>query len=314
MTIRSLPRADLAAAGSQAGEFTGPALALLAFLLFSLMDAVVKTLAVHYPAPQIVLGNGLVMLAVVAAMTLRRGGAGQLRTSRPGLQLLRGLAATLSATAAFFAFSRIPLADAYAIIFTTPLLVTVLSVPFLGEAVGWRRTCAVMVGFLGVVIMLQPGQGALGAGNLAALIAAGGAATGIIAMRKLAVTESTTSIALYSNMTMVLALGLPLPFYGVVPTLPDLGLFVLSGALGSAALLALINAYRMAPAALIAPFQYSQMIWGVLLGILLFGDLPGWPVLIGGAVVAASGLFTLHRQRKVAAERRGEPEGEASPG
>jgi drug/metabolite transporter (DMT)-like permease len=309
MTIRSLPGADLSFITRNAGELKGPALALFAFLMFSLMDAVVKTLAVRYPAPEIVLGNGLVMLAVVAAMTLRRGGAGQLRTSRPALQLLRGLAATLSATAAFFAFSQIPLADAYAIIFTTPLLVTLLSVPFLGESVGWRRTSAVLVGFLGVVIMLQPGQGTLGAGNLAALIAAGGAATGIIAMRKLAATESTTSIALYSNLTMVLALGLPLPFYGVMPSLPDLGLFVLSGALGSGALLALINAYRMAPAALIAPFQYSQMIWGMLLGILLFGDMPGWPVLIGGAVVAASGLFTLHRQRTVAAQRRAEAPG-----
>ncbi|HEX6143194.1 MAG TPA: DMT family transporter [Geminicoccaceae bacterium] len=301
MAILSLPRPRLGGAASS--EWAGPLLALVAFLLFSLMDAVVKTLAVRYPAPEIVLGNGLVMLMVVAAMTLRRGGLAHLRTRRPGLQLLRGLASTLAATAAFFAFSRIPLADAYAIIFTTPLLVTLLSVPFLGEVVGWRRTAAVVVGFMGVMIMLQPGQGELGAGNLAALIAAFGAATGIIVMRKLATSESTVSIALYSNLTVVIALGLPLPAYGVMPTAADLGLFLLSGGLGSAALLLLISAYRLAPAALVAPLQYSQMIWGVLLGILIFGDLPGLHVLIGGAIVAASGLFTLYRQRVVRAER-----------
>lgn len=307
MTILSPTRAATALTGGRAADAHGPLLALVAFLLFSLMDAVVKGLAVTYPATQIVFGNGLVMLAVVGVMTLRRGGAGELRTSRPGLQLLRGLAGTLSASAAFFAFSQIPLADAYAIIFTTPLLVTLLSVPILGEAVGWRRTTAVLVGFLGVMIMLQPGQGELGVGNLAAMVAAAGAATSIIAMRKLVATESTTSIALYSNLTMVIALGLPLPFYGVVPSVSDLGLFLLAGSLGSAALLTLITAYRKAPAAMIAPFQYSQMIWGVLLGLMLFGDLPGWPVLLGGAVVAASGLFTLHRQRVVAEERRDRP-------
>lgn len=299
MTFRSLSLSRTALAPS--AEFVGPLLALLAFLLFSLMDAVVKTLAASYPAPEIVLGNGLVMLVVVGFMTLRAGGLANLRTRRPGLQLARGLASTLSATAAFFAFSQIPLADAYAIIFTTPLLVTLLSVPLLGERVGWRRTAAVVVGFAGVLIMLQPGQSDLGPGALAALLAAIAAAIGIITMRKLAATETTTSIALYSNLTVVVALSLPLPLYGVLPSVADLGLFLLSGMLGSSALLLLISAYRRSPAAMVAPFQYSQMLWGVLLGVVIFADVPGVHVLLGGLVVAASGLFTLHRQRVVRA-------------
>lgn len=132
----------------------GPALALVAFVLFSLMDAVVKVLSARYPVQEIVLINALITVLVVPTLALRRGGLAQLRTRRPGLHLLRGCTGALTACAAFYAYSRIPLADAYAIIFTTPLLVTLLSVPLLREPVGWRRASAAGVGFVGVLIML----------------------------------------------------------------------------------------------------------------------------------------------------------------
>ena len=114
-------------------------------------------------------------------MAVRRGGLGELRTRRLGMHLLRGLLGTTSGLLAFYAFSRLPLADAYAIIFATPLLITALSVPILGEAVGWRRWSAVVVGFIGVLVMLRPGVAPIGAGNLAALGAACAAACAVLA-------------------------------------------------------------------------------------------------------------------------------------
>jgi drug/metabolite transporter (DMT)-like permease len=275
----------------------GIGLGALAFGLFSLMDATVKWLSATYPVPQILACNALFALLPVWVMAMRRGGRGQLRTCRLGLHLLRGLLGTASGMLAFYAYSRLPLADAYAIIFTTPLLITALSVPILGEAVGWRRWSAVVVGFVGVLVMLRPGVAPIGAGNLAALGAACAAACAVLLMRKLSVTDTTTSIAFYSNVTAVVLTGIAFGPMFIVPSLHDLALMATSGLLGGSALLVLIAAYRRSPAALVAPFQYSQMLWAILLGALLWGDLPEPVMLLGAAIVTASGLFILYRER-----------------
>jgi drug/metabolite transporter (DMT)-like permease len=274
----------------------GLGLGALAFGLFSLMDATVKWLSASYPVPQILVCNALFALVPVAVMAVRRGGLPQLRTRRLGLHLLRGLLGTTAGFLAFYAFSRLPLADAYAIIFATPLLITALSVPILGEAVGWRRWSAVLVGFIGVLIMLRPGIAPIGAGNLAALGAACASACAVLLVRKLSVTETTASIAFYSNVTAVLLTGALFAPSFVLPSLSDLALMATSGLIGGTALLVLIAAYRRSPAALVAPFQYSQMLWAILLGGLIWGDLPEPVTLLGASIVAASGLFILYRE------------------
>jgi drug/metabolite transporter (DMT)-like permease len=274
----------------------GLGLACLAFALFSVMDALVKWLSATYPVHQLVFANAAFALIPVLIWARRDGGLGRLGTRRLGLQVLRGLCGMSAASLAFYAYSRMPLTDAYAIIFTTPLLITALSVPVLGERVGWRRWSAIAVGFAGVLIMLQPqGQG-IGAGALAAFGAACAAAVWILVMRKLSTTESTASIALYSNLTIVLITGAALGWHAVPPTLLDLVAMALAGLLGGVALIVLISAYRLAPAALVAPFQYGQMIWGALLGFLIWGHLPDGAVVVGATVVAASGLFILYRE------------------
>jgi drug/metabolite transporter (DMT)-like permease len=275
----------------------GIGLGALAFGLFSLMDATVKWLSASYPVPQILMCNALFALLPVGVMAMRRGGRSQLRTRRLGLHLLRGLLGTTSGLLAFYAFSRLPLADAYAIIFATPLLITALSVPILREAVGWRRWSAVVVGFIGVLVMLRPGVAPIGAGNLAALGAACAAACAVLLMRKLSVTETTTSIAFYSNVTAAVLTGIAFGPMFVAPTPHDLALMATSGLIGGTALLVLIAAYRRSPAALVAPFQYSQMLWAIMLGALIWGDLPEPVMLLGAAIVTASGLFILYRER-----------------
>ena len=268
----------------------------LAFALFSVMDALVKWLSASYPVPQILVCNALFALVPVGVLVARRGGLPQLRTRRLGLHLLRGLLGTTGGLLAFYAFSRLPLADSYAIIFATPLLITALSVPILGEAVGWRRWSAVLVGFVGILVMLRPGIAPIGPGSLAALGAACASACAILLVRKLSVTETTTSIAFYSNLTAVVLTGIAFSPTFVLPSLFDLMLMAASGLIGGTALLVLIAGYRRSPAALVAPFQYSQMLWAIVLGALVWGDLPEPAMLLGAAIVAGSGLFILYRE------------------
>lgn len=289
-TLPAVPLPAVPALGAGVG------LGALAFALFTMMDALVKWLSTDYPVPQLVFTNALFALVPVLLVGLRQRGIGRLRTRRLGLHVLRGLSGAGAALLAFYAYSQVPLADAYAMIFTTPLLITALSMPVLGEPVGWRRWSAVAVGFVGVLIMLRPGEAPIGLGTLAALAAACLSACGVLLVRKLGTTESTAGIALYSNLTIVAVMALLLPFGGVFPNAFDLGLMALAGLLGGSALLVLIAAYRSAPAALVAPFQYSQMVWAILIGFVVWGDVPEAAKLIGAAVVAASGLFVLYRE------------------
>jgi drug/metabolite transporter (DMT)-like permease len=210
--------------------------------------------------------------------------------------VLRGLLGMGGGFCAFFAYSRVPLADAYSMIFATPLLITALSVPILGEHVGWRRWSAVAVGFVGVLIMLRPGVAHIGIGSLSALAAACFSACAILLVRKLSATESTASIALYSNLTVVLVMATLLPAGGILPSTGDALLMAAAGLVGGTALLVLIAAYRRVPAALVAPFQYTQMLWAILLGFLIWGDLPDPAKLFGAVIVAASGLFVVYRE------------------
>jgi drug/metabolite transporter (DMT)-like permease len=275
---------------------SGLGLGALAFGLFSIMDALIKWLSATYPVPQLLVSNALFALIPVGVMIVRRGGLPQLHTRRLGLHLLRGLLGTTAGFLGFFAFSQLPLADAYAIIFATPLLITALSVPILGESVGWRRWSAVLVGFAGVLIMLRPGVAPIGAGSLAALGAACASACAILLVRKLSMTETTTSIAFYSNVVAVLLMAVLFSPTFIVPSVPHLAPMAASGLIGGSALLILIAAYRRTPAALVAPFQYTQMVWAIVLGLLFWGDLPETAMLLGASIVAASGLFILYRE------------------
>jgi drug/metabolite transporter (DMT)-like permease len=274
----------------------GLALGALAFALFTVMDTTIKWLSAGYPVHELLFTNALFALVPVAVTTLRRGGLARLRTRRVHLHMLRGLLGMCGGFLSFYAYSRLPLADAYSMIFATPLLITALSVPILGERVGWRRWSAVAVGFAGVLIMLRPGVAAIGPGSIAALGAACFSACAILLVRKLSATESTASIALYSNLTVILVMATLLPFDGILPSAADALLMGAAGLIGGTALLILIAAYRRVPAALVAPFQYSQMLWAVLLGFLIWGDLPDPAKLLGALIVATSGLFVVYRE------------------
>lgn len=290
----------------------GIGLALVAFALLTAMDCSVKALGARYHVFQIVWLQTVVALAIMLAVTWRRGGWVRLRTRRPLLHLTRAVLSVFSITAVFYSYARLPLADVYAVSFTVPLLVTALSVPLLGERVGIRRWTAVLVGFTGILIMIRPGGGLMVGTVLIPLAAALATALGFILVRKMQATETIESLAIYSSLAILVALAPLLPPVFQMPSPVDIGLSIAGGALSAAGFVLLILAYRAAPAAVVAPFQYSQMPLAIGAGFLLFGDWPQADVVGGAAIVAASSLYILHRETvagmegaRHAARRRG---------
>jgi drug/metabolite transporter (DMT)-like permease len=289
-----------AAVPSVPAVLPGIGFAMLGFLMFTFMDTLVKWLSASYPLSQVVFLNALFSLVPVAVVVVRAGGPAILRTARLPLHALRGLCALAATFGGFFAYSQMPLADAYAIIFTTPLMITALSVPLLGERVGWRRWSAIGLGFVGVMVMLRPGAGLLGPGAAGAFVSALASALSVILVRKLSATDSAAAILVYGNLCVTLGSGLVTLAAPVAVAPGDLLLFALCGCLGGSAFIAIVAAYRRAAAAIVAPFQYTQMVWGVLLGFVVWGDVPQPAVLLGAAIVVASGLFIIHREMRLA--------------
>jgi len=274
----------------------GAGYALAGFAVFSFHDAVVKTLGAHYEAVQIVFFSVLLGFPLVLLMLIRDGD-GSLRPRRPGWTAVRTVAVMATMLSAFYAFSTIPLAQAYAIIFATPLIITALSVPILGERVGPRRWSAVVLGLVGVMIVLRPGaESTFSLGHMAALIAAGAGALVAVIMRKIGSEERSAVLLLYPMLANAAAMGCLLPFvYRPMPLahLGAMGLVALGALLG---MLLMIAAYRAAEAVVVAPMQYSQMLWAVVLGVILFDEVPDAMTLAGSAVIAASGLFVFLRE------------------
>jgi drug/metabolite transporter (DMT)-like permease len=245
------------------------------------------------------------------------GGRRALATRRPFDHLGRAAVGMAALWCWFYAYRNMPLADAYALSFSAPLFMTALSMPMLGEPVGRHRWAAVLVGLAGVLIMVQPGSGVFGLSALVVLLSALLYALAMILLRALGATESTLRTVFYFTLFCTVVSAASLPFTGRLPqSWGDAGLLVGIGLLGGVAQLFLTEAYRNAPVSIVAPFDYSAMLWAVLLGMAVFGDRPGWPVLSGAAVVIASGLYILHREsvRGIRARRLPVPAPAGAPG
>ncbi|MEK0083493.1 DMT family transporter [Benzoatithermus flavus] len=268
-------------------------LTLFAYASFTTMDTLVKLLSARFHPVQIaclVAAAGL--LPPVLSALLRREPK-RLESRAPGLQLLRGLLMLVGGIAAFMAYALLPLADAYTIAFTQPLIVIAFSVPLLGERPGWRRWAAVVAGFLGVLVMLRPGAGVFGAGALAAMVNAIGNGLALVLIRRAAARDAAEAFAFWGNAVIAAGSALALPWFWTTPSGLDLGLFLLAGLCSGTSFLVLATAYRLAPAAIVAPFQYSQMPYAILIGLLVFGDRPDPLALLGAVIVIASGLYVL---------------------
>ncbi|MBV9858565.1 MAG: DMT family transporter [Alphaproteobacteria bacterium] len=276
--------------------------------LFSIQNAIGKWLAQTYPIPMLVFFRSAVALLPSALLVWRAGGLPVLRTRRLGAQFSRALIWGGSNVASFFAYHLLPLADAVALTFAAPLFLTALSWPILRERVGRARWVAVSVGFCGVVLMAHPSGGGSTVGILCAVACAVCNAVGTLTVRGLCRTEPTESIVFYTALFMTLMALPALPFNWLTPSPIDLLLFCSIGLIGGVSQYWTTLALYYAPAAAVSPFNYTALIWGSILGFLVWGDLPT-PTMIGGAaIVTLAGLFLLrHEAFRARASRRALP-------
>ena len=281
---------------TRSSPIPGILMALTGFAFFSAHDVVVKMLGGGYAVFQVVFFSVLLSFPLVVLMLLRDEEPGTLLPRHPWWMALRTACTTVTAGCVFYAFSVLPLAQVYAIIFTMPLLITVLSIPVLGETVGRHRWAAVVVGLSGVLVVLRPGGVELGAGHAAALTAAVCSALASVIVRKIGREERTAVLLLYPMMANVAIMGAMLPLvYEPIP-LGDFGLWSLLAALAFAASLLMIQAYRMADAVLVAPMQYSQILWAALYGWLFFSETIDLGTMVGAGIIIASGLYIVLRE------------------
>jgi len=282
----------------------GILLMLAAVGLFSFMDAVLKVLAARYPALQVTALRGAASLPFVLLPALVTGRWRGLIPVRWGLHLLRGALGLAMVAGFVWAVRVLSLADAYSVFFVAPLLVAALSAPLLGERVGWRRWLAIGVGLAAVLFMLRPtGADLTGLGLLAALVSAVAYALSAIMVRVLTRTETTGSMVLSFLVLLTLFAGL-LAAPGWVPVGPaDWGWLFALGAFGAVAQTCLTEAFRRAPAAVIAPFEYTAILWGIGIDWVFWQVLPGGRVFFGGGVIIASGLFLIWRENRAARVR-----------
>ena len=280
---------------------------LMAVSLFGVMDALVKWLAALYPTVQIMFFRSLFALPPILAMVWRGAGGSQgkntldnalvmLRTRQPlghGLRSVFGCGAMLLF---FYSYKFLPLAEVTAIAFAAPIFIACMSVWLLGERVGLHRWSAIVVGFIGMLVIVRPGAGLL---ESAALIVVGATllyALAIIQIRKLSRSEPSTTIAFWFTAFCTVMTGLALPFFWLTPDVVDLLLLIAVGLVGGAAQLCMTRAYGLAPAAVVAPFDYVHLLWAVVIGWYVWGDFPDLVTWIGSAIVIASGLYILWRE------------------
>ncbi|GGG80733.1 DMT transporter permease [Salipiger pallidus] len=285
-----------------ADNMRGIILITLGFFFFGATDAMAKLLAEQLPVLQVVWGRQLGLFLGVMAMLSMRGRT-VLRTRHAPLQMLRGALATTSACLFVLCVGYVPLADATAVTFIAPFFVTAIGAIFLREPVGLRRWAAVAVGFVGMLIVIRPGMGTFHPAIFLVVVAAMAFATRQVLSRMLSGEDSIATTVAYTSITSTVLLTLPLPFLWQMPQQPWIWmvapLMALCAASGE---ILIIRALDVAQAVVVAPMQYSMILWSTAYGFFLFSDLPdGW-TLLGCVIIVASGLYTLGRER-IAARR-----------
>lgn len=279
----------------------GALLALIAFGVFATHDVFVKTLGAIYSPIQIVFFSVLFSFPLATIMLMRDAKPGNLLPRHPWWMALRTVASVATAVTAFYAFTVLPLAQTYAILFAAPLLITILAIPILGEVVRLRRWLAVIVGLTGVLVVLRPGSTDLNLGHAAALTAAVGGSVASIVVRRIGADERPVVMLLYPMMANFVLMGIGLAFVYIPMPIEHLGLVALVAAFAWTAGRCIIAAYQSGEAAIIAPMQYSQIIWATLYGALFFDEHIDRATIIGASIIIASGMYIVLRESSAGA-------------
>jgi drug/metabolite transporter (DMT)-like permease len=281
---------------------------LVAALTMTLQGAIVKDLGATIDSIEIAFFRGLFGVLLVLPFVLRRLRLRDL-SRRAGLHAGRAIAGVGSLICTFYAFTAMPLADATTIMFTMPMFLIVLAVPFLGESVGWRRTTATLIGFLGVVIVVRPGTTTFDPASLVALLGALLHAVVGVFVKKLARVEPTELIMLYFSLLAMVVFLVPMLYVWHTPTPVELALLGGVAVLGVANQVFFIAACRVGEMTVVAPLDYTRLLFAGVLGYVAFGEIPDEMAILGALIIVASGFFILRRS---AAVRRAEKLADAS--
>lgn len=280
----------------------GALFGLAAMALYCLYDVTIKFLGEDYSPMQVLFCAGLVFVPLILAQVILTG-AGSLQPVLPKWTALRVIVTLLNGTIGAYAFSVLPLAECYAVFFLMPLMIALLAVPVLGEPMDLARGLAIVAGFVGVLIALQPGGDlTLGIGHLAAFTSAGMGAMNYVILRKTGGIESPGVLMLYPAVAQLIAVGLAMPSLWLPMPASHWALTSLMGFEVFLGGLMIITAYRLAPAIVVAPMQYSQIIWAAALGWLLFDETMSAPMVLGIAIIVAAGLYILLARKNATAQ------------
>jgi drug/metabolite transporter (DMT)-like permease len=276
--------------------FKAIVLAISATVLFGSSDTISKYLSGSLPIVEFIWIRYVLFLIMALYLTGRRPHR-SVRPRNPRQQVIRGLCVVGSSILFVYGVRQMTMAQATTISFLSPLLITILSIPLLNESVGPRRWAAVAAGMIGMLVVVRPGMGGFQPAALFGVASSACWALALIITRKISSSDTPQTTVLWSAAIGTVILTLMLPFEAIWPTAEQFGLSLVLGILASGGQWLVILAHRLAPASLLAPFFYSQLIWVTGLGFLVFGNLPDQWTLAGAGIIVASGLYTAHRER-----------------
>ncbi len=276
----------------------GISFALLGFAIYSTHDALVKSLH-DYNVLQIVFFATLFGYVPFSIARIIEGKPVSLKPHNPGLLTLRAALHVAALCLGFFAFTKLPMVEAYVLLFCTPLIISVLAIWFLNEHIALVRWFAIVLGLVGVLVVLRPSPSSISIGHLAAFASAFCGAASSVISRKITSTENMATMILFPLLANILVTGAALYFVYQAMPFTDLATMFLIGVLGLLGQYFVLRGYHMAPAAFVGPMQYSQIVWAILLGYVFFGEtVDGW-VLVGSAITILSGIIIIWRERAV---------------
>lgn len=276
----------------------------MAVSLFSIMDGLLKWLGQQgYHTMQMIFFRSFFAFLPLSFILFRPSFRIAIHMTNKWGHFWRCFVGLASMVGFFYGYQMMPLADAVAIGFAAPIFVTALSVPLLGERVGVRRWSACLVGFVGVLIMVKPGEGLLQSGALFALVGTLGFAIAVIQIRKLSLTDSNSSIIFYFTLFSTLVSTAFLPFVWVTPSFEHLLLLISLGLLGGTAQIAMTQAFRIAELPVVMPFEYVAILWSTAIGYFVFEQIPGVHIWGGLVLVIGSGLYIVYREAYLGRKR-----------
>lgn len=275
----------------------GIGVAFLGYFAFALNDALAKVLVVSYEVAQVVAIRSVSGFLLLAPLLIRSKAKLFTQVERPGLQLIRAVLATVDTGLFYAACVYLPLADVFTFYMAGPIYTTLASYLFLREKVGWKQWIAIIIGFIGVVIALRPSSEVI---SFAAIFAISGSISYSLAMvinKKLAKTSDAVLVS-YQSFVGIIGAGALSAFDWRPVTLGGLGAMLLLGMIGTAAHLMLTRAVKLAPVSVLAPIQYTLLLWGIIFGVVFFGDYPSATTILGSGIIVAAGLLIFHRKSR----------------